>query len=238
MLVDGICREYLVHVPASYDGSRPTSLVLALHGENSAPSTMEATSGLSQVADAAGFVVVYPAGLGGNWNLYPNGSDTRFVRTLVEQLRRRGQIDSRRVYLAGYSMGGGMAHRAICELSDVIAALAAVAGEFRGHHLCGPLRPVPVMAIHGADDPVIPPAGRVEAEWPPVAAWADFWAAWNGCEATPARTVVAEVDETLWLSCRGGSEVRVWLLAGVGHEWWPRAGPEIWRFFERHTLSG
>jgi polyhydroxybutyrate depolymerase len=236
IVVDGICREYWLHLPPSYDASRPVPLLLALHGQGSNPLGMEESTGLSGKADSAGFVVAYPAGLDQAWNLYPNGSDVRFVRALISRLEERTNVDRRRVYLTGFAMGGGMAHRAVCELADLVAAVAPVSGTYRGLFLCGPQRPVPVFAIHGTADTDIPPSGRLEAEWPALADWADYWVQRNACAATPTVTSRGGVVESAWLGCAGGSEVRVSLVEGLGHVWWSRATDEVWAFLERHSL--
>src|SRR5512134_666039 len=89
------CREYALHVPPGYDGSRPVPLVVALHGYTGTPASMEGSSGLSRTADARGFVVVYPAGLQNAWDMTQGGRDAGFVRELVVRLQARGNIDRR-----------------------------------------------------------------------------------------------------------------------------------------------
>ncbi len=237
LLVDGSCREYLVHLPPGHDASRPTPLVVAMHGYTGYPSEFESNSGLSRTADAEGFVVAYPAGIGRAWNLYPNGSDVRFLRALVEHLASRASLDRHRVYVTGFSMGGGMANRAACELADVFAAAAPVSGSFQAYTECSPQRPVPILAIHGAADTVIPPLGRPDSSWPAIGLWAMFWAQRNGCVPTPVVTTTGGVTETAWQQgCTGGSEVRLLVIDGLGHTWWPRANQEVWSFFESHVL--
>src|SRR5436853_379018 len=62
--VGGRKRAYLVHVPKSYDGSRPFPVVLAFHGGGSNAEQMARFCGLSDKADQAGFLAVYPGGTG------------------------------------------------------------------------------------------------------------------------------------------------------------------------------
>src|SRR5437868_10313807 len=62
--VDKQTRAYLVHVPKSYDGTKPFSVVLAFHGGLSNAEQMVRFCGLNTKADQAGFLVVYPSGTG------------------------------------------------------------------------------------------------------------------------------------------------------------------------------
>src|SRR5258708_29836280 len=62
--VGGRERSYWVHVPTTVDLAAPTSVLLAFHGGASSGRALARSSGLSEKADAAGFVVVYPDGTG------------------------------------------------------------------------------------------------------------------------------------------------------------------------------
>jgi polyhydroxybutyrate depolymerase len=62
--VDRRTRSYLVHVPASYDGSKPYPVVLIFHGGASNAQQMVRFCGLNDQADQAGFLAVYPRGAG------------------------------------------------------------------------------------------------------------------------------------------------------------------------------
>ena len=58
-------REYLLYVPRSYDSSKPTALVISLHGAGLWGAAQKETSQWNRVADEHGFIVVYPSGAGG-----------------------------------------------------------------------------------------------------------------------------------------------------------------------------
>jgi polyhydroxybutyrate depolymerase len=235
VLVDGACREYVVHVPASYDPGRATPLVVAMHGYTGSPSSMEASSGLSRTADAAGFIAVYPAGIARAWDLSPGGRDTRFLRALVVHLQGRATIDRRRVFVTGFSMGGGMANRAACDLADVVAAAAPASGSYQGYAACTPQRPVSILAFHGSADTVVPPMGT-SGGLPAVGLWLMAWGQRDGCNPSATATDRGGVTETSFPGCSGGTEVRLLMVEGLGHAWWPPANDELWEFFERHPL--
>ena len=58
----GLERTYLLYVPASYDPSAPTPLVISLHGFVEWPAHQMQISGWNELADEHGFIVVYPSG--------------------------------------------------------------------------------------------------------------------------------------------------------------------------------
>ena len=61
----GQTREYILYVPKSYDRSKPTPLVISMHGAENWPSFQMSVSRWNPLADEHGFIVVYPAGEGG-----------------------------------------------------------------------------------------------------------------------------------------------------------------------------
>jgi len=167
LMVDGIKRTYLVHVPKSYAPDKPTPVVLALHGAAMNGSMMVWFSGLSKKADEAGFIVVYPSGTGTGpfltWNAggfqgrmaEGRPDDVRFVSSLLDDLATVCSVDSKRVYACGMSNGGMMCYRLAAELSDRIAAIAPVAGTIAIGE-SKPKKPIPVMHIHGSKDTIVP----------------------------------------------------------------------------------
>ena len=74
---EGRNREYHLHVPASYDGTKPFPLVIVLHGGGGNARQIERFTGFSKLADREGFLAVYPQGIDGQWN---DGRDVRQSR--------------------------------------------------------------------------------------------------------------------------------------------------------------
>src|SRR5215472_12812324 len=116
IISSGQKREYLLYVPKSYDRTKPTPLVISLHGAMTWPSSLMAVSQWNLVADENGFIVVYPAGTGFGpkyWDM--TGSDTPsrmpdviFISELIDKLEASYNIDRARIYANGLSKGGGM----------------------------------------------------------------------------------------------------------------------------------
>jgi polyhydroxybutyrate depolymerase len=60
MLVDGLEREYRLHLPTDYDQDTATSLVLAFHWYGGNAQNMESATWTSHHADKHGYITVYP----------------------------------------------------------------------------------------------------------------------------------------------------------------------------------
>ena len=149
-----MARQYRLHVPPSYQQSQPTPLVINLHGYNSNAARQEQVSQMSAEADRAGFIVAYLEGLGDpqSWkfgNRAEGQADVVFIRDLIQQLQAQYRIDAQRIYVAGISNGVEMSYRLACDLGDIIAAFAPVAGGYPAFGDCPATRLVPVVAFHG-----------------------------------------------------------------------------------------
>ena len=121
-------------------------LVVVLHGGGGNAENIEEVTGFSEKADEEGFIVVYPDGSGRldryllTWNagfccgyaLENNIDDVGFIRALIEYLQEKYAINRNMIYVTGISNGGMMSYRLGAELSDIVAAIAPVAGSIGG----------------------------------------------------------------------------------------------------------
>jgi polyhydroxybutyrate depolymerase len=60
MIHDGNAREYIVYIPASYDGSTSYPLLFSFHGGGGTSSDFINTNDMRPIADTAGFIAIYP----------------------------------------------------------------------------------------------------------------------------------------------------------------------------------
>jgi polyhydroxybutyrate depolymerase len=249
-------RTYRVHVPAGYRPDRPVPAVLLLHGNGGSAADLDEVTGLG---DRRGFLAVYPQGLAVGagrpfWaaagRVEAGVDDLRFTADLLDDLQGRLCVDPARVAAAGFSAGGGVAARMACDLAGRVASVAVISGAlYTEPGECRPSRPVPVLAVHGTADAVVPYGGRaLTVEWPlpmpPMPSWLARWATRDGCPGDLAVFLdTPEASGFRWSGCRGGAEVVHYRINGGGHQA-PRtiAGRPIaqvlWDFAAAHPLPG
>jgi polyhydroxybutyrate depolymerase len=267
MVSAGQQRQYLLYVPKSYDPAKPTPLVISLHAAAGWPAQQRNLSRWNPLADEQGFLVVYPSGsdVPKIWHVGRGAGlmrDVRFIAALIDTLEAAYNIDPTRIYANGISNGGAMAFVLSCTLSDRIAAVGLVApAQTLPASWCTDRRPVPLIAFHGAADPIVPyrggPAGDpfnpVKDTFPAVQDWVASWARRNRCGAKPSDSfVAADVTRREYPRCADHAAVVLYTIQGGGHswpggkplpEWW--VGPtsksvdatrQMWAFFREHQL--
>ncbi|MQX38538.1 alpha/beta hydrolase family esterase [Roseospira navarrensis] len=271
LLHDGLTRRYLLHVPARVrTGAEPVPLVVVLHGGGGTAESAVRMTGFSRLATREGFLVAYPEGTspGGRlytWNAHhccafamrTGVDDVGFIRALIETLLRDHPVDPDRVFVAGLSNGGMLAHRIGIEMSDRVAAIGTVIAGLFGDEAT-PRVPVSVLIINGALDRMVPPEGGL-TDGPFVRAWdgrpmrpaayqGAFWARANGCAPDPEPGPDRGPRVSSWrYACPPGVAVERILVHDNAHDWpggqpWTQgeapstaldATETLWRFFER-----
>ncbi|HZQ32012.1 MAG TPA: PHB depolymerase family esterase [Mycobacterium sp.] len=232
----GVTRTYELHVPAGV--AHPTGLVVNLHGSGGTGAGQEALTHYDAVADAHGFVVVYPDGVERSWADGRGASpadrrgvdDVGFLTTLVASLVREYGIDPGHVFAVGFSNGAFMVDRLACERPDVFAAIAPVSGTLGAGVGCTPSRPVSVIETHGTADPIVPFNGGPmtgrggRSVIVSALAMSQRWRQINGCRDEPAASVLPGADgldvrRSEVEQCAGGSGVVFMQVDGGGHTW-------------------
>lgn len=226
--VDATLRSALVHIPAR-SGNGPAPLLLAFHGWGASGRFMASYSGLSSLADRAGFIAAYPDAAGAHraWSVTagsPAGqADVEFTIALLDALRADTCIDPRRISALGVSNGGGFVARLGCTIPDRLAGMVIVAGSVGSVAACPSGPPVSVLEIHGTEDAIVPYRGRPGSR--SVTAWLAGWVARDGCAAAPTSRVVApRVRRFAWAPCRAATVVNH-LRISEGRHQWPGATP-------------
>ncbi|MDB6071769.1 MAG: family carbohydrate esterase [Verrucomicrobiales bacterium] len=245
--VDGMVRKYLLRIPAGMDFSKPAPLVLALHGAGMNGAMMIGFSGLTAQADLSKIILLYPNGTGLadtllTWNSGGIGpvrekpDDVLFLRTLLDEVSGILKVDQDRIFAVGLSNGGMMAYRLAAEMSDRIAAIAAVGGTLAvaDPH---PGRPVPVIHFHGTADRIVPYAGPAKGNFLRTSFFSvpetiRVWVGLNGCRTGPAVREITDrfqdgtsVRVSTWSGAPSGAEVVLVDVVGGGHTWPGRPPP-------------
>jgi polyhydroxybutyrate depolymerase len=266
-------RCYTLYVPAGYDPARPAPLVVSLHGFFSNPESHALITGWNKLADQEGFVVAYPQGTswpqrwnaGAAWNA--GVDDVQFFRDMLDDLSGAAAVDPSRVYVNGFSNGGGMAVQIACQAADQVAAIGTVAAAVVDLPDCAPSRPVPVIAFHGTADPLVPYEGgdmrgrplregaegtRAPTHFVGAEEWTAKWAEGNGCTPQPESIPPqGDVRGKRYTGCGQDADVVLYTIEDGGHTW-PGGVPiplvgktshdidateEMWRFFQAYTLD-
>lgn len=149
--VDNTLQPYRIFIPAAYDGSKPTPLVVALHGmggdENSMFDGYKET--LKREAERLGFIVACPKGRD-TASMY-RGSAEQDVMDVMKEVERDYRIDLKRVYLMGHSMGGYGTWSVAMDHPDLFAALGPISGGGDTNGLVK-IKDIPEFVVHGNDD--------------------------------------------------------------------------------------
>ncbi|MFJ4651093.1 alpha/beta hydrolase family esterase [Nocardia sp. NPDC088792] len=164
----------------SYELVRPhvvvpgAPLVLVLHGFGDTPNAMRRYSGGSFDRYAErGIVVAYPNGIGREWNSARRAvmrsrsvkqiDDVGFLRALAGHLIDTWSLDPQRVFVVGFSLGGQMAIRLVCDAPGLLAGAALISSTLPAPEnlVCsgGASVAVPVVTFHGTADPLAPWGG-------------------------------------------------------------------------------
>jgi polyhydroxybutyrate depolymerase len=245
---DGLERSYRLALPDAVTAGEALPLLFNFHGFTGSAEQQALVSGWENRVDEIDMIVVHPQGTGtpeGNiahWNLQSGiegVDDVAFVTELLDQLLTELCIDHTRVYSMGLSNGGYFSALLACRMADRFAAIATVAAIMHVDD-CAPSRPVPVLAIHGTDDRIVPfeggestltDTGLLGGDVAEQRELQDFfamsmpeevaqWAATDGCAVEPTVTTVSEhVDLTTYTGCDADAEVLFYVVDGGGHTW-------------------
>ncbi|MBK9974778.1 MAG: hypothetical protein IPP14_08395 [Planctomycetes bacterium] len=124
-------QSYYLYIPSSYNQSTPVPVLFALHGAGGAgtapAAAQQARSDWATVAASEGFIVVAQAatGSGGGW---VPGTDTTILNDIITDVFGAYNINTKRVYLWGFSAGAHYAHALALGNNTFFAAYGISAG--------------------------------------------------------------------------------------------------------------
>ena len=248
-------------------------------------------SDMDQKADKEGFIVVYPNGgfflyrylvdypfylsfiellpiltFSRVWNFgnYSEVDDIGFIKSLIDNLMSQLKVDSSRIYITGLSGGAMMTYQLGSELSDVVAAIAPVAGASGGsmsvsepddnvpiYIVPKPLNTVPIMILYGLNDVSYDGGWLNVLSFGKYQSWGyllsaeesvSLWVEYNDCNSVPE--ISESQDGRIIIKSyknpnNESNVIFVTYLDGI-HEWFKSPPYElsatdlIWEFFEAH----
>lgn len=237
---NGYSRPYLLYRPA-HMGAHP-SVVIMLGGIGSTSQYEAHNFGWMQKAECDGFLTVFPEPVATKpdlpadrknnvtfWEMQGSRThvpgpdklhvdDDGYLLAVIRDVKRRDHADTRRIFLAGFSSGSGIAQLFAARHPREVGGVVAVATP-----LMDPpkklARPVPILYIHGDDDEQF--AG-FEVNSPHFATTPHGnWLTWgylDGCTQQTARKTPWGV-QFVWRGCKHNVPVTADFIRHLGHEW-------------------
>lgn len=174
---DGVDRHFVLAVPTGTVPAGGYPMVMMLHGTTGDGDKFYTISGWKELGEKEKFISVYPSSLEycfigtqgfknvtSKWNngeaqsvKCPNlvqdfKDDVKFLRKVVDTLKRLYTINNSKIYISGFSNGSAMANKLAIEMSDVFAAAASCSGLMSSLDSAKPRRYIPIWQTIGTQD--------------------------------------------------------------------------------------
>ena len=185
--INGDVRNFIISVPADYDENNPTPMVFMLHGSTGTGTKFYNISRWAEKGEVENIITVFPTALkypltnGNNSTKWSSNGlindvvpgteikdDIPFIEELVNLCKETFNIDESRVYISGFSNGGGFVKsQVVPRLGHVFAAASTAGGagipvpeDIEGDRI------MPLYNIVGTQDNKIKEAIGVNEELP------------------------------------------------------------------------
>jgi len=227
-------RRWLTYVPSNYAeltaGGKKLPLIFSFHGRNGSARFQAMITEWHKVAEAKGFIVVYPQGIGATWQvgMEPDARDVKFFLDLFAETQGRYAIDTSRVFLNGSSMGTALTNRIAVQYPQLFAAIAPCYSGHLGaanyaHAIVKTNVPLPVWQCRGGDELPSEFPGGTAGE----TASRNFWRETVNRNMGPFTLQVDGRRRTeIWND--GLAEYRWQLTDDIGHFWHPGQALQMW----------
>ena len=202
--------EVKVHLPKGFKKKDRWPLIISMHGYGGSAALQNYYVRLGAHNNKLGFVYAAPNGLENEegkryWNASnfccdfdeTNIDDVSYIAGLIEQIKassKIGRIDTKRIYLIGYSNGAFLASKIACSDKVDIAGIVTISGtsDLKNEEgrvlevdksLCKHNRPIPTLHVHGTEDETIPYLGKDDGATGSASALSQIarFADQNGC---------------------------------------------------------
>ncbi len=143
-------------------------LIVDVHGYGMTAGLQEIHSEIAIKGGEAGYIVLQPtAPVGSRGNSWSStGADDQQVEALLQRTVRAFHVEEDRVHMTGYSQGGFMTWRFLCNRPELFGSVAPMAAGTQCLDTSFPNTSVDILYGHGTTDGLVPFSSSV-----PVRAW-------------------------------------------------------------------
>jgi poly(hydroxyalkanoate) depolymerase family esterase len=233
-------------------------LLVALHGCNQTASDFSSSTRFNALAADQGFIVAYPqqstmANSLSCWNWFDSFDWTRdsgeagIIAGIVDEVRGKWTVDSKRIYATGLSAGGAMAIVMGTAYPDVFAAVGSAEGcPFQGlpcvnsastssatslaqavrDQMGSRARLVPLFVVQGQGDTYVPPANAelIIKQWIGAADLIDDSKANSSVSSLPTSSQSLTTPggysyEVKKYDAASSNFIEYWLVSTLSHAW-------------------
>lgn len=235
-------RRWLVYLPTNYREltarGRTLPVVLAFHGRNGSGRYMAQQTGWHEVAEARGFIVVYPQAepstgpnIGFSGSIDAANPDVAVTLGILADVTARFAVDTTRVLVTGVSQGAAFTNRLAVQHPQLFAAIApCYSGHLNAASYGNPVVrtdvPLPVWQCRGVNEVPTDYPGGAAGE----AAARVFWRETVNKNAGPP-TVEVDGRYTTDIYRDGLAEYRWTVNGDIGHFWPKDLGFKLWDDF-------
>ena len=194
---DGTMQPSALYVPQSYKPGAATPVVVFLHGHGQSESELMSPFYIRELADSTGSIVIAPYGRANYDFRGPALSD---VYDALAAVQHTFSVDRRRIYLAGYSMGGFSVFEVAPSQPMTWRAVMCISGGLLNEDIrtvMATMRQLPTYVVTGSKDDSIDTAYTT--------ATAEFIAGFN--------------ERVSYYSVQGGTHRVVTLLPQLRQAW-------------------
>jgi polyhydroxybutyrate depolymerase len=246
--VDGLQRNYIIHLPPSFKALNKLPIIFALHGGGGTAKGAVPFYDLEPLADKNNFIIVYPDAVNKAWSIPGMASrvkgldttvnDLHFMNALLDTMIANYKADPAKVFCTGISRGAMFSYYLADAMNARITAIAAVCGgisktEEQTYSL---KKPIPVLIINGTADPLVKYDGRYgtlnkrnkgdeDADMLPTEDLVKKVVSLDNCNAVPQKLSVPDADrydgctETEYIYDDNDVKVDFIKIENGGHTW-------------------
>lgn len=227
--VGGRERAYFLLPALGLDPGEEAALLVVLHQDVSSGREIAVDLGLDTLR-RHGVTLAYPNGFGGSWNsgaccgiaAEQEVDDVGFVNAVIEDVDRYSPVDESRRALLGYSGGGMLTYRLLCQPHPELLAAVEINGSLEAHCANG-LELPDVLSIHGEKDGSVGLTASRFVNHLGMAPRSVTSTLTNitgqaGC-GDRRESTEGDVDVWSWSDCRGGGSLEAHIVPDAGHGW-------------------